>query len=384
MRPPRPQENATVASLLGRVVLMPTVALCLLAGISGGLLRAGVALPDSLSGAWLDQAVAAHAFLMICAFMGTVIGIERAVAVKTRAAFLAPVCSALAGLVTLAGLPRVGAGLAVTASIVFVAVNVLVVARQRAPHTLLLLVGALAWLFGNVGFAFASSPHAVVPWWFAFLVLTIAAERLEMTRLMRRRPAASRALHVVLGALLGGCALFPAFPVWGGLLYGASLTALAAWLLCFDIARRTIHAAGLSRYMAVCLLLGYLWLAIAGVAWCATSLGLPLMDAAIHALALGFVFSMMLAHAPVILPAVARVKLLFGWMFYLPLGLLHVSLAVRLLLRHTAFSSLPLGASGNAAAILLFVGAIVASAVAWRLKHSTHSRPHRDALTPDS
>jgi hypothetical protein len=178
---------------------------------------------------------------------------------------------------------------------------------------------------------------------------------------------------VVLGALLGGCALFPAFPVWGGLLYGASLTALAAWLLCFDIARRTIHAAGLSRYMAVCLLLGYLWLAIAGVAWCATSLGLPLMDAAIHALALGFVFSMMLAHAPVILPAVARVKLLFGWMFYLPLGLLHVSLAVRLLLRHTAFSSLPLGASGNAAAILLFVGAIVASAVAWRLKHSTDS-----------
>ena len=34
----------------------------------------------------------------------------------------------------------------------------------------------------------------------------------------------------------------------------------------------------------------------------------------------GFVFSMMLAHAPVILPALARVKLLFGWLFYVPLG----------------------------------------------------------------
>src|SRR6186713_1065797 len=179
MRASRSQENATAARLLGRVVLMPTVALCLLAGIVGGLLRAGVTVPDGLSGAWLGPVVAAHAFLMICAFMGTVIGIERAVAVKAQAAFLAPLCSGLAGLVTLAGLPRLGAWLAVAASVVFVAVNVLVVARQRALHTQLLLVGALAWLFGNVSFAFASSPHAVVPWWFAFLVLTIAAERLE-------------------------------------------------------------------------------------------------------------------------------------------------------------------------------------------------------------
>jgi len=76
----------------------------------------------------------------------------------------------------------------------------------------------------------------------------------------------------------------------------------------------------------------------------ATSLGQPLRDAAFHALALGFLFSMMLAHAPVILPALARVKLQFGWLFYVPLALLHASLAVRLIGGRIDLSLLAAGA----------------------------------------
>ena len=130
--------------------------------------------------------------------------------------------------------------------------------------------------------------------------------------------------------MLAGSAAFALSPVWGGWLYGLSLAGLAAWLVCFDIARRTVATHGLSRYMAVCLLLGYAWLAVSGLAWIATSLGYAVRDVALHALGLGFIFSMMLGHAPVILPALARVKLLFGWFFYLPLAVLHISLAVRL------------------------------------------------------
>ena len=55
---------------------------------------------------------------------------------------------------------------------------------------IVLLAGAFAWLAGNLSFAAGAASHAVLPWWFAFLVMTIAAERLEMTRLRRRRPAA--------------------------------------------------------------------------------------------------------------------------------------------------------------------------------------------------
>src|SRR4029077_18283774 len=121
----------------------------------------------------------------------------------------------------------------------------------------------------------------------------------------------------------------------------------------FDIARRTVAADGLGRYMALCLLLGYAWLAVSGLAWVATSLGFAARDVALHALGLGFIFSMMLGHAPVILPALARIKLLFGWWFYGPLTLLHASLAVRLVFGPFDFAMLSAGAAGNAAAIAI-------------------------------
>ena len=103
--------------------------------------------------------------------------------------------------------------------------------------------------------------------------------------------------------------------------------------------------------MAICLLLGYAWLAVSGLAWMATSMGYAARDVALHALGLGFIFSMMLGHAPVILPALARVKLLFGWFFYVPLAVLHLSLAVRLFSARSTSAMLSAGAAGNAAAI---------------------------------
>ena len=81
------------AAIAGRLVFLPIVVLCLLSGICGGLLRAGVAIPQAVSGAWLGHAVQSHAFLMVCAVMGTVIGLERAVAVRKPVALLAPLAA---------------------------------------------------------------------------------------------------------------------------------------------------------------------------------------------------------------------------------------------------------------------------------------------------
>jgi hypothetical protein len=349
-------------------------AACLVAGVAGGLLRAGVRLPGAAQADWIGPAVTAHAFLMICCFLGTVIGIERAVAVKKRWALAAPLLSGLAGLAMLSGSPNAARWIAVGSGLAFVAVNVLVVMRQRAAHTSLLLVAALAWMAGNLLFAAEAPSVAVIPWWFSFLVLTIAAERLEMTRLMRRRAAAAASLHAVLGAMLLGAAVSAPSATAGGVLFGLSLVGLALWLIVFDIARRTVLAHGLSRYMAVCLLLGYLWLGVAGAAWVASALGLSCRDAALHGLALGFVFSMMLGHAPVILPAIARVKLLFNGFFYVPLALLHATLAVRIVLGHADAVMRAAGAVGNAMAIAMFAATVVGSVVAWRVRHPIGAR----------
>lgn len=341
-------------------MLLALVATALLAGLAGGLLRAGLPLADA---AWLGRAGLGHAALMINGFLGTVIGIERAVALKRPAAYLAPLASGLSGLCLLFGETQAAAALAVLAALCFSAVNALLLRRQRAAHTGLLLLGALAWLSGNLLQLLRPESSAALPWWFAFLLLTIAAERLEMTRLMRRRRGAELSLGLILATLLLGAAGSP-------VLYGLSLSLLAGWLLRFDIARRTVFTHGLSRYMAVCLLGGYAWLALAGLAWAATTLGLhAARDTALHALGLGFVVSMMMGHAPVILPAIARVKLQFGALFYLSLAFLHLSLLLRLVGGALHPPLRAWGAGLNAAALALFVLTMLAAALAWRRTH---------------
>jgi hypothetical protein len=370
-------------------VLLVLIGTALLAAVAGGLLRAGVAWSLPEGAVWPGRAAVLHAALMIGAFMGTVIGIERAVAVKHRAAWLAPVASALAGPAMLLGLDGAARWLLVGAAIVFTGVNVVVVRRQRAAHTTLLLAGALCWLAGNLLFAANLATGAVVPWWFAFLVMTIAAERLEMTRLMRRRPGAQASLIFLLALMTLGAAASAIAPAVGGVLYGMSLALLAMWLMVFDIARRTLFAKDLARYMAVCLLGGYVWLAVAGVAWVAAAFGMPTRDAALHALGLGFVFSMMMGDAPVILPAVARVKLLFGVLFYLPLSALHFSLLARLGLGFSDAAWRAQGSLFNAGSMALFAATVVGAVLAWRLKYgpansgrADGSRPARGSASP--
>jgi hypothetical protein len=367
---PRVHGLVSTRRLVGAVLLACVIA-SLLAGIAGGLFRLGLAVAPA-DAPWLGRAALAHAALMVCGFMGTVIGIERAVAAKHKLAWCAPLASGAAGLALLAGADGAARGLLVVAAAVFTGVNLLLLQRQRAAHTALLFVSALTWLIGNALFAVGASATAVLPWWFAFLVMTIAAERLEMTRLMRRRPGAQPALVAILATMVLGAAASALSPRMGGVLYGAALLALSGWLFTFDIARRTVRAAGLSRYMAVCLLGGYAWLAVGGLAWIATALDAPARDAALHALGLGFIVSMMMGHAPVILPAIARVKLLFGRVFYLPLAALHASLLWRLAAGYGDFHWRTQGALCNALAIALFALTVAGAAIAWRRRHAPH------------
>ncbi|MGT2457208.1 hypothetical protein ACU4GI_30150 [Cupriavidus basilensis] len=360
-----------------RLAVLLLAVLALLAGMLGGLLRAGVTLPWGGDYHLPWHALQFHGALMTGGFFGTVIGIERAVALGRPAAFAAPVASGLGALLMVAGLPAAGAWAMAAGALVFVGVSVAVVRRQPAAHTALLLVAAVAWLAGNAELASGHWLDSVNAWYFIFLVVTVAAERLEMTRLMRRRPGAQAALLAILAMLVlgaAGSALDGSAGRLGGVVYGASLALLAAWLARFDIARRTVRSHGLSRYMALCLLLGYGWLLVAGVAWAATAAGLPWRDAALHALGLGFIVSMVMAHAPVILPAITRIKLQFGNGFYVPLAVLHLSLAARLSFGHALPAVRAVAAAGNVAAILLFIAVAAAAARAWRAREAPRPR----------
>jgi hypothetical protein len=120
----------------------------------------------------------------------------------------------------------------------------------------------------------------------------------------------------------------------------------------------------LTRFVALCLLAGYAWLAFGGLlgAAGAFSVGQPWRDAALHAVFLGFVFSMVIGHAPIIFPAVMRVKIPYHWALYLPLLALHLSLLARAASVLCGVWPLRQAAGiANALALLLFILTLLAS-----------------------
>ena len=71
---PRARTPRTPAPVrLARLAFLSVVAALLVTGVIGGLLRAASRCRYRATGAWPGRAVSAHAFLMICGFMGTVI-----------------------------------------------------------------------------------------------------------------------------------------------------------------------------------------------------------------------------------------------------------------------------------------------------------------------
>ena len=327
MLPPR---RRVLIAPRGRAPLLVLGFVSLAFAVLGGLARLtpGLHAPGT--------AIAWHGALMVSAFLGTVIALERAAALDQAWAYVAPLAAGAGGMAILAGAPVVGFGLLAVAAAVFTACTGLLMARQPSVETGTLLAGAVAWLAGNAALFALGQP---IGWWISFFVLTIGAERLELSRYLKRG-AFSRASFIALAALTLLSPLERTLSVQGAL-----LVLLAAWLLRYDLARITVRQRGLPRFVAVCLLAGYVWLAVGGAILAAQG---P-WDAALHAVFLGFVFSMIFGHAPVILPAVLGVRVPYGSALYVPLALLHASLAVRV-----AFS-VPFGAWGNAAAIALFV-----------------------------
>ncbi len=337
---------------LARLPLLVLGFFGLFTGIGAGLARLGWSVPDvaaSVSGM--------HGPLMICAFFGVVISLERAVAIGRLWAYAGSLFAGLGGLATAAGAVNVAPWLFLAGSIVLLAATFDVLRRQTAMFTFTLTLGALCWSTGNALWAQGATVHAVVPWWLAFLILTIAGERLELSRFLPPSPVARRAFALILAAIVAG--LLGAATAWGPPFFGGGLFALALWLGKQDIARRTVRGKGLTRFIAVCLLSGYAWLAVGGaviVAAGGLAPGSPSYDAALHALALGFVFAMVFGHAPIIFPAVLRVAVPYHPTFYLPLAALHLSLVVRLAGDATArFDWVRIGGALNALALVAFV-----------------------------
>jgi len=311
-----------------RLLLAALGVLALLAGLWAGLTRIGWALPPLQTALPL-----AHGPLMVSGFLGTLIGLERAVALGRSAAYAVPLMSGLGGLALLAGVPAPAAPLLMAlGGAGLVTIFASAVRRHPAFHTGVMGIGAIAWLVGNALWLAGAPIYGTVSWFGAFLVLTIVGERLELSRLARPTPMSRSTFLIAVSVYLAGLLLTWRDPQAGARLEGLGMLGLALWLLRFDIARYTVRQAGLPRFIAVSLLSGYVWLGISGSLWIlfGGSIAGPLYDAMLHTLFLGFVFAMIFAHAPIILRAVFGASVPYRADFYAPLALLNLSLIVRL------------------------------------------------------
>jgi hypothetical protein len=298
----------------------------LLLGLAGALVRLGFGFPAAT-----PNLVAFHGPLMVCGFLGTLISLERAVGIGRSWAISAPLATGV-GALSLGGAPG-PAGLIgiLLGSVVLLATLVVGYRIQPGWSPATLAAGAASWMAGNALWLAGAGISRAVPFWMTFLVLTIAGERLELSRVLQPPPLARFAFGLAAALILAGAAGSIVRGDSGLQLLGAGFVALAAWLATFDIARRSIRKPGLTRFIAVCLLSSFVWLAASGVLLLVFGVPVagPHYDAILHALFLGFVVAMIFGHAPIIFPAVLARPMRFLPAFYVHLGLLHATLSMR-------------------------------------------------------
>ncbi|MGE5378987.1 MAG: hypothetical protein ACM3XO_28350 [Bacteroidota bacterium] len=342
---------------------MPFIALSVLAllfGLWAGLLRLSWTVPV------FPRLAMAHGPLMIAGFLGVLIPLERAVAIRRKWMFGVPILAGL-GWISLFFSSVLGGIFITLGSLGTLAILLVMVRREPRIHTITMALGAFSWVIGNFLWLAGFPIFHIVYWWMAFLILTIGGERLELSRVLRPKQAQIRIFSVIIFVLLAGAGL-SIFNLNGGArLSGLAMLCLSLWFVKNDLARHNLrHANPLTRYIAICLFSGFIWLGVGGLLnliFGATYAG-PFYDAELHTIFVGFVISMIFGHAPIIFPAILGVPIMYSSVFYVHLSLLHLSL----LMRVTGDLTLQLrirqwGGLLNEVAILMFLALTVYSLV---------------------
>ncbi|GAU87065.1 hypothetical protein [Bosea sp. BIWAKO-01] len=303
----------------------PLLLLCLLAlvsGLSGGLSLLGWPLPAG------ETHGALHGPLLICGLFGTLLAWKRALDAGDRWALLAPALSGGGTLALLAGMPlALGAGAFVLSAAVLCLAAFVIMLREPSVSTALVELAAISWLVGNLSWFLGNPAADHAGWWLILFVLNVASER------MAGPGAKGQALREVAVLFAAGLLLSGAqnglVSENGAILFGLGLLTLAGLFLHQDVTERDLRRSGRARFAALSMLLGNLWLGIAGAVLVAQSGGALGYGLSLHVLLIGFLFSLGFGHALIIMPAVSRRRVIYRPLMYLPLAALHLSLAVR-------------------------------------------------------
>lgn len=303
-------------------VILPLVFISLLAGIWAGWIRIGWEYP-------LTVVAGRHGALMVGSFLGTLISLERAVVVKSKWIMLAPFFSGLSFIFFALGEDQLAFWMLVFGSFGQVLMMYYFLNRYREMYLAVMLAGSLCWFVGNVMWLVWTSYPLAAPWWIAFLLLIITGERLELTRFLPIKKSRKQGLIAALVVFMMGI-IIP-FHGNGRYIAAVGLVLVGLWLLRYDMATKSVKREGQHKFSAVLLLMGYAWLIVSGCMMLAGDFYGFIYDAVLHSFFVGFVFSMIFAHGPVILPGVLGIPIKpYHRILYLPAAILEISLVVRI------------------------------------------------------
>lgn len=351
------------------LLLLPLIFVSVAVAIWTGWLRIGWVVP-------VPNAVAQHGALMVGSFLATLIFLERAVTFKNKLVLWLPAVNGASVLFFLINQTSIAQWCLIVGSFGFCLMCGYFIYKYKELYYYVFFAGAFCLLAANVILLRTHFyPHAI-GWWMAFLLFTIVAERLELSRFLPL--SKTKRVALLLSLALTFISLFIPFHLNGNMFFAGSLTTAAAWLLLNDMARKSLNVKGQHRYSAVLLLCGYVWLFITAILLFVSNHFLFSYDAALHSFFIGFVFSMIFSHAPIILPAVLKLPIklyrpvLYGWFV-----LLQVSLILRIIGDVTENILLrKWGGLLNGIVILLFfatVGIIVKGELLKRKRHLSKS-----------
>ena len=265
-----------------------------------------------------------HGAMMVGGFLGSLIAIEKIIPLKKKILFLIPLLSVSAVLFFFLNEPKFSFILLVVASAALCFVFLYYFLREKNLIFLLMVLGSACWLTGNLMLLTRNFYPLAFPWWMGFILLIITAERLELMNFLPVSRSKKKLLVVFLILYLSGV-LF-SFHGPGHKISGSALIAISLWLMRYDIIGLSIHKPGLHGFVSTALLSGYTGMLFTGIFLLALDNQALSYDATVHTFFLGFAFSMIFAHGPIILPGVLGLsakpfhKILYLWLFFLQLS----------------------------------------------------------------
>ena len=303
-------------------LVAPWILLSLITGLIGGLVRIGWNIPA------IDLA-GLHGLLMVGGFLGTVISFEKTVPLNNRTWLLIPMISGISVLAMVTGLYKMALILQLVASFGLVVTFFKWLSKTKEHYYRIMIIGSLSWLIAISGLLAGRTIPSILPWWIAFILFIIVGERLELTKFLPTSKKIRSLLYLALIIYLIG--VFIPYNEMGRYIIGASVAAVGLWLVRFDIVRVSIKKKGRYRYIAINLLLGYLWLFVVGIITALLPIGGYSYDAMVHSFFLGFAFSMIFAHGPIIIPGIIKRNYdLFSKSLYIWVAGFQTSMLVRI------------------------------------------------------